>query len=344
MRWIALTGVNGFIGHNLLREFLEQKPQTLNLKVEAVLGADLTGSLERETHAWATAQQNYRFVLAEEILSELARAEDLWDSPPLAVIHNGACSSTTETDPEVFRTLNVESSQQLFHYCSSKKVPFLYASSASVYGDGSCGFSDAVEQNSNYYPMNLYGRSKHQFDTWVLSQKERPPVWFGMRYFNVFGPYEEHKKAQASVLHWGSRQIRESGELKLFKSHREDIADGQQQRDFVSVFDVVRVTLSLLELALQNPDLPERGAFVNVGRGEAATWEETARALFSALGKEVAISYIDMPEQLRAHYQNYTCAELSTLHKLGLTRPFLSLEEGFQKALLQFAENTDSRH
>ena len=220
MRWIALTGVNGFIGHNLVREFLERRPQTLKLDIERVLGADLKTSLDRPTHARATGFENYRFVPAEELLTRLAEAEKEWGGPPVAVLHNGACSSTTETDPEVFRKLNVESSQELFRYCATKQVPFLYASSASVYGDGSKGFSDAIERNADYQPLNMYGQSKHRFDTWALEQESSPPSWFGMRYFNVFGPFEEHKMGQASVLHWGRRQIEQTGRLKLYRSHR----------------------------------------------------------------------------------------------------------------------------
>lgn len=337
MRWIALTGVNGFIGHNLVREFLEQRPQTLNLNIEKVLGLDLPGSLTRETHSRAVAFDHYRFEPADDMLANLARVESEWGSPPLAVLHNGACSSTTETDPEVFRTLNVESSQQLFDYCTQKEIPLLYASSASVYGDGSQGFSDKIERNADFQPLNLYGRSKHQFDSWILQQESRPPTWFGLRYFNVFGPFEEHKKGQASVLHWGRRQIQETGSLKLYRSHRADIADGEQKRDFVSVFDVVRVTLQLLHLALTNPDLKENGLFINVGRGEAATWLETADALFTAMGRATQVEFLDMPPQLRAHYQNFTQADLSTLHSLGLTDRFLTLEEGFSRSLPEMA-------
>lgn len=333
MTWIALTGVNGFIGHNLTLDVLQNSQISPEIKVEQVLGSDLPKSLERDTYRSNTEFVNFRFCLAENFVQELDSWSEQHQSPPLAVIHNGACSSTTETDPEVFRTLNLESSRQLFSYCAKRSVPFLYASSASVYGDGSLGFSDLIEKNGLYSPMNLYGQSKHTFDKWVLQQEQRPPTWFGLRYFNVFGPHEEHKLGQASILHWGGRQIRETGKLKLYRSHRDDIADGEQRRDFVSVFDVIRVTLGLLRLALKRPSLPEQGLFVNIGRGEAATWLETGAALFRAHGLEPAIEFIDMPDQLRHHYQNYTKADLSTLHQLGLREPFLDLEEGFRRAL-----------
>ena len=342
MRWLALTGVNGFIGHNLVLEFLEKQPQTSGLHVDRIVGADLPHTVERSTHGRNVEFSNYEFYPADSILATLEAKEKEFGSPPLAVIHNGACSATTETDPEVFRTLNVESSQELFRYCVKKGVPFLYASSASVYGDGSLGFEDSFEKNAQYSPLNLYGRSKHQFDSWVLEQTERPPTWFGLRYFNVFGPFERHKKGQASIFYWGRDQIEKTGGIKLFRSHRDEIEDGKQRRDFVSVFDVMRVTVGLLKLALTNPELDGNGRFVNVGRGEAATWLETSRALFRALDQPEQISFIDMPNALRQHYQNYTCAELSTLHNLGLTEPFLSLEDGFRKSLVRLGERVRS--
>ena len=313
-------------------ELLENREFALEFPLENVLGADLKASIQRPLHQRNLSLPGFRFCEAKDFLAELTKAEKHNGCPPIAVIHNGACSSTTETDPEIFRTLNVESSQKLFRYCAQKAVPFLYASSASVYGDGSLGFSDKIEKNSSYTPLNLYGKSKHDFDSWLLEQKERPPVWFGLRYFNVFGPFEEHKDKQASVFHWGRHQIRESQEIKLYRSHRDDIAHGEQKRDFVCVFDVVRVTLALLQKALSKPELSHQGRFVNIGRGRAATWLETAEALFQSLEQKSQISFIDMPKQLQEHYQNFTKADLTTLNELGITDSFLGLEEAFRKS------------
>lgn len=335
MKWIALTGVNGFIGHNLVLEILAQAQKSPELQGLRVLGADLPGSIDRATHRRNLDQPGFEYCHAEDFLATLSAWQQRLGSKPLAVIHNGACSSTTETNREVFQKLNIESSQELFKYCAQQQVPFLYASSASVYGDGSLGFSDAIEKNDHYTPMNLYGQSKHNFDKWVLRQATRPSVWFGMRYFNVFGPHEEHKAGQASILHWGGKQIADTGKLRLYRSHRDDISDGEQRRDFVSVFDIVRVTLGLLKLSLSGVLLPEKGCFVNIGRGQAATWIETAEALFAAMEKPCRIEFIDMPVQLQEHYQNYTCADLLTLHELGLTEPFLSLREAFSRSLPQ---------
>lgn len=333
MRWIVLTGVNGFIGHNLLLEFLESGSGTLIPSVDKVVGSDLPTSLGRQTHLRTKDHPRLHFLLADQLLSGLSELEAQWGAPPIAIVHNGACSSTTETDPEVFRTLNVESSQALFRYCASKSIPFLYASSASVYGNGSQGFDDTLELNSQYTPMNLYGRSKHTFDSWVLEQNERPSCWFGMRYFNVFGAFEAHKKSQASILHWGRQQILERGDLRLFKTHLPDLEDGHQKRDFVSAQDICRVTLQLLKLALAGVELSSGGRFVNIGRGEAVTWLDLAGALFAALDREVKIEFIDMPLALREHYQNFTQAQLSTLAELGISEPFLDLPTAMREAI-----------
>lgn len=332
MRWIVLTGVNGFIGHNLLLQFLEGGVSTLVPPVDRVLGCDLPTSLGRETHLRTQGHPHLDFVLAGELGDKLEARVGEW-GPPLAVIHNGACSSTTETDPEVFRTLNLESSQELFEFCARHQLPFLYASSASVYGNGELGFSDRLDRNGQYQPMNMYGRSKHDFDSWVLKQERHPQVWFGMRYFNVYGAFEAHKKGQASIFQWGRRQILDQGTLRLFASHVEGLEDGCQRRDFVAVQDVIRVTLRLLAMALEGHRFPEGGRFVNVGRGQATSWLEMAEALFQALEKPTRIEFIPMPPALREHYQNYTQADLGTLYELGVSEPFLEHAAAFRQAL-----------
>lgn len=338
MTWMALTGVNGFIGHHLALDVLARGLQPLAFpppQVDRVLGLDLMNSQNRPTHQRLMTFDNYGFADAAQTLEALDAATSDWGGPPVAVVHNGACSSTTETDPEVFRVQNVEASQALFNYCAEHQIPFLYASSASVYGDGALGFADDLDSNGRYTPMNLYGRSKHQFDSWVLQQTRRPPIWFGLRYFNVFGAFEEHKQGQASILHWGRRQILENGRLRLFQSHQVGLADGEQRRDFVPVQDVCRVTWGLLHKALQGLQLPGQGAFVNIGRGVATSWIEIGTALFEALGRSPEFEFVPMPKALREHYQNYTKADLTTLHHLGLTEPFLELKVAFESSVDQ---------
>lgn len=343
MDWLALTGVNGFIGHNLARDLLFPCSETYAAqlpRIEALLGIDLPGSEQRANHQRLLGCANYHYESGLDAVAALEERRRVWGSPPLAVLHNGACSSTTVTDPDVFRVQNLEASQALFRYCAAHGIPLLYASSASIYGDGQHGFSDRREAMPHYRPMNLYGQSKYDFDRWVLEQRERPPVWFGLRYFNVFGPFEEHKGSQASIFDWGRRQILESGRLRLYQSHQDGLPHGHQQRDFVSVHDVARVTWQLLKLAEERATWPQdEGCFVNVGRGRAATWLELGTALFEALDRPPAFDFIPMPESLRQHYQNFTQADLGTLHELGLRDPFLSLPQAFRLSLSRLASS-----
>lgn len=333
MTWLALTGVNGFIGHNLALELLFPNPETSAPKVDFVLGIDLATSQGRPTHARLIGVPNYRYSCGLDAAAAIAERTAAWGEPPLAVIHNGACSSTAVTDPKIFAVQNLQASQNLFRYCTRESIPLLYASSASVYGSGSKGFSDSFEDHAKYSPLNLYGRSKYDFDSWVIEQKERPPAWFGLRYFNVFGPFEAHKLGQASIFEWGRQQIQATGRLQLFESHQPGLANGHQKRDFVSVFDVARVTWALLKLIEDGLELPEKGRFLNLGRGEAVTWLDVGGALFDAMGRPAVFDFIPMPEPLRAHYQYYTQADLSALQQLGICAPFLSLRLGFEKSL-----------
>lgn len=318
MPWIVATGVNGFIGTHMVESLLAADPTF------EVLGSDLPRSLKRATAGRFENEARYRFVPREQLLEAIERL----DSPPLAVVHNGACSSTMERDPEVFRVLNVESSQRLWALCTELQIPYLYASSASVYGDGSLGFEDSKERCADYRPLNLYGESKHTFDLWALEQKQAPPVWLGLRYFNVFGPYEEHKGNQASMVLRGFEQIVDRGWVGLFESNDSRYQHGEQLRDFIYVKDVCAVTLELLWKALRRElDIPGNGCFVNLGRGEPVTWLRLIRALFRAVGQEPDIRFIKMPEQLADQYQNYTCAELSTLrNQLAVEHRFADIE------------------
>lgn len=335
MRWLALTGVNGFIGHNLVLDLLASPSNPYAPQVDRVLGIDLLDSEGRPTHQRACALPNYHYESGLDAVGTISKMTALWGELPLAVIHNGACSSTAVTDPEIFRVYNLESSQDLFCYCAQKELPLLYASSASVYGKGEAGFSDTLKANGRYHPLNLYGKSKHDFDRWVLQQATSPPSWYGMRYFNVFGPFEEHKAGQASIFTWGRKQILEKGVLRLFQSQRPDKPDGHQQRDFVAAEDVCRVTWKLLDLALNGHTTASKGSFVNIGRGEAVTWLDLGYALFQALGIPASFEFIPMPKSLVEHYQDFTEADLLTLRGLGIREQFTPLKEAFCHALFR---------
>ncbi len=237
-----------------------------------------------------------------------------------AVYHLGARTDTTESDPEIFNTLNLQYSIRVFQMCSQYAIPLIYASSAATYGDGELGYSDDHQLVPRLKPLNLYGHSKNDFDQWVLGQTETPPFWAGMKFFNVFGPNEYHKGRMASVVFHACRQIKEHGEVTLFRSHKPEFADGEQQRDFVYVKDVVSVMLYLMH-SNASPGI------YNLGTGKARSFNDLVNATFSAMRKTPNIRYIDTPEDIRDKYQYHTCAEMEKLKQAGYTKPFYSLEE-----------------
>jgi ADP-L-glycero-D-manno-heptose 6-epimerase len=239
----------------------------------------------------------------------------------------GACSRTDTTDEAFLKRVNIEYSQKLWDYCTRHGIPFVYASSAATYGDGAHGYDDDEATIQSLEPLNLYGKSKQIFDLWALEQERaghHPPSWAGFKFFNVYGFGERHKGSQASVVLHGADQIQATGNLRLFKSHKEGIADGHQMRDFVAVEDVIEV----LHFAIEKPI--RRGIF-NLGTGNARTFVDLARAVFKSLGKPERIEFIETPIHLRDKYQYFTEARMNRLRSEGYTRPFLSLEEGVAK-------------
>lgn len=242
-----------------------------------------------------------------------------------AIVHLGACSDTTQLDESYLRQVNVEYSQKLWNHATERKLPFIYASSAATYGGGELGYDDREDLIPRLRPLNPYGESKRLFDLWALEQEKaghHPPRWAGFKFFNVYGFGERHKNKMASVVLHAFDQIRERGQVRLFKSHREDIAHGEQKRDFIYVDDVVDV----LHFALSHSDL-KRGIY-NLGSGEARTFLDLVRATFSSLGHPEKIEFIDTPVAIRERYQYFTEANMERLKKAGYTRPFTSLEQG----------------
>jgi ADP-L-glycero-D-manno-heptose 6-epimerase len=242
-------------------------------------------------------------------------------TPLAGVFHLGARTDTTEFDYSVHQRLNVEYSQKVWNYCSDHGVDLVYASSAATYGDGSQGYRDDHSGIDELEPLNPYGVSKNEFDKWALRQTKAPPRWYGLKFFNVYGPNEYHKQRMASVIFHSFNQIRDRGYVELFKSHRADFADGGQLRDFVYVKDVVDVCEWL---SLQ---LPASGIY-NLGTGKARSFEDLARAVFSAMDKEQDIRYIDMPADIRDKYQYFTEADMRKLRSAGYAESFRALEEG----------------
>lgn len=244
---------------------------------------------------------------------------DGWDIE--AVLHLGACSSTTETDVGFLARNNFEYSKTLADWCLNRAKPirFIYASSAATYGDGKQGYRDDHALLPVLRPLNPYGYSKHMFDLWNMRRGQLDRV-VGLKYFNVFGPNEYHKEDMRSMVVKAFEQIRESGTVRLFKSHRPDYRDGQQLRDFLYVKDAVDMTLFFLDAKIP-------GGIYNVGTGQARSWVDLATALFRSIGREPKLEFIPMPESIRDKYQYHTRAEMAKLHAIGYESPVMTLEE-----------------
>jgi ADP-L-glycero-D-manno-heptose 6-epimerase len=257
-----------------------------------------------------------------------------------AVIHLGAISETTATDGDLVVETNFRLSMRLLDWCTANSTPFIYASSAATYGDGAQGFGDdpSLAALRTLRPMNLYGWSKHLFDMAVASRVERreklPPLWAGLKFFNVFGPNEYHKGPMMSVLARRFDDIRGGRTVQLFKSHRQGIADGDQRRDFIYVDDVVRVILWLLAT-------PKVSGLFNVGTGQARSFKDLMLAAYAALGASPAIEYVDMPEAIRNSYQYFTESKVDRLRSAGYNGGFTRLEDAVALYVKEFLNSAD---
>jgi ADP-L-glycero-D-manno-heptose 6-epimerase len=234
------------------------------------------------------------------------------------VLHMGACSSTTETDASFLTRNNLEFTKDLAAWALGQKVRFVYASSAATYGDGSAGMEDDDSQLDKLHPLNLYGCSKHLFDLHAKRAGFLNQI-VGLKYFNVFGPNEDHKGDMRSLVHKSFGQVQTEGVIRLFKSYRSDFRDGKQKRDFLYVKDAVAMTLYLAAM-------PKANGLFNIGSGVARTWLDLAKAVFAALKREPRIEFIEMPETIRDKYQYFTQANLARLRAAGYTAPVTSLE------------------
>jgi len=237
-----------------------------------------------------------------------------------AMIHMGACSSTTETDLDFLMKNNYRYSKRLAEYSLENNIRFLYASSAATYGDASAGYSDDLALIDKLRPLNRYGYSKQLFDLWVLKKQVQDRV-AGFKFFNVYGPNEYHKDDMRSVVNKAYHQIKDSGTVSLFKSYRPDYKDGEQKRDFIYIKDCLDVMWYFL-------DNPEHNGIFNIGSAKARSWNDLASAVFSALGAEKSIKYIDMPDHLKDQYQYFTEATIDKLKETGCPCDFMSLEDG----------------
>jgi ADP-L-glycero-D-manno-heptose 6-epimerase len=309
---ILVTGAAGFIGSAIVKQLNDGG-------VADILICDHFESGEK----WKNLRGlKYDAVVAVADLF----AHPVWKKPGAltAIYHMGACSDTTELDMDFLYRNNTLFSNRLLALAAAKNVPIVYASSAATYGAGEHGYSDDHAGVAALAPLNKYGYSKQLTDEWILRQKKKPKVWFGVKFFNVFGPNEYHKGKMSSVVYQSFNQIRDVGEVKLFRSHRPEYKDGEQLRDFVYVKDVVRAMIELLAAGKKKPSL---SGIYNLGTGEARSFHDLVRATFRAMDQEPKIQFIDMPPELRNQYQYFTQAEMGKLRKALPRFKFLKLED-----------------
>jgi ADP-L-glycero-D-manno-heptose 6-epimerase len=239
------------------------------------------------------------------------------------IVHLGARTDTTEFDKTVFDRLNIGYSIKVWEACVKYGLPLIYASSAATYGDGKQGYDDDHRLIPGLKALNPYGESKNEFDKWALVQPRKPFFWAGIKFFNVFGPNEYHKGRMASVVYHTYNQIRETGRMKLFRSHRPDFKDGEQKRDFIYVMDTVEVMLAMMKTR-KHPGI------YNLGTGQARTFNDLATTVFRAMDLEPSIEYIDTPEDIRDKYQYFTEAKMQKLKNAGYGLEFTPLESAIE--------------
>lgn len=310
---VIVTGANGFIGSAIVWQ--------LNQKGIPVLACVDTVSTTERPELLAKKKFS-RFLLKDQIWNFLELPETIQNTT--WVVHMGANSSTTETNWEHLYENNTMYTQRLFEWCAKHKKGFIYASSAATYGAGELGYSDETD-SEKLKPLNLYGESKVLFDRWAIkhvnAKDTTPPNWYGLKFFNVYGPNEYHKGPMSSVAFKAFHQIKDTGSLKLFNSYNPQYKDGEQMRDFVYVKDV---TEWIVELMGQKP----KSGIYNMGFGKARTWNDLASSVFSAMEKQKNIQYTDMPENIRGQYQYFTEANMNKWLAAGMSAPKWSIEKG----------------
>ncbi len=314
----AVTGAAGFIGARLAARWIKE----CGLNPEELLLVDDVASFDQR--AAVLSQESLRFASkmnAETFLKEF----EAGSFPNLSCLfHMGACSRTDEIRWAYLREINLNYTKKLWHQCSRQGIPFYYAGSAASYGAGDQGYSDNLDP-AKLRPLNLYGQSKSLFDLWAQEQcalGQQPPQWAGFRFFNVYGPFEFHKGSQASVVMHGFLQLRSSGKIRLFKSARPEIKDGEQKRDFIYIDDVVD---TLLEFQRRRPS----NGIYNLGRGRAQSFLDLAQACAATLAIPLVVDWIETPAHLQEHYQYFTEADTKRLVAAEIPiEQFADLNEG----------------
>lgn len=305
---IAITGAAGFIASNVAE--LLNRHGVNNL----VLVDDFSKTEKRRNYEHLTFS---KLVDRDSFIDWIKNNHKDVDF----IIHLGARTDTTEFNYQVFQRLNVDYTINLWKRCAEHQIPLIYASSAATYGMGELGYDDRHDIVPLLKPLNPYGQSKNEIDKYILSQKDQPPFWAGLKFFNVYGPNEFHKDKMASVILHAFHQIQDTGKMKLFRSHNPNYQDGQQLRDFVYVKDVALVIYWLMQ------HRPKNGLY-NVGTGKARSFYDLADNTFKAMGLKTNIEFIDTPIEIRDKYQYFTEANISKLRAVGYDTPFTNLEDG----------------
>jgi ADP-L-glycero-D-manno-heptose 6-epimerase len=305
---IVITGAAGFIGSNMVA-FLNRIGNADIVIVDDFLNEAKSANFSHLRFTEKIQRDNFFLWLDDN------------NKKVEFIIHLGARTNTAEFDISVFDRLNLGYSKQMWNSCSQFNIPLIYASSAATYGDGSLGYNDDHDIILRLKPLNPYGESKNDFDKWALEQNSMPPFWAGLKFFNVYGPNEYHKGRMASVIFHAFNQIRETGKMKLFRSHREGIPDGGQSRDFVYVKDVVSVIYWLFK------NQPPSGLY-NLGTGKARSFLDLTKSTFRAMGIKPDIEFIDTPPDIRDKYQYFTEANMEKIRKAGYEETFYCLEDG----------------
>lgn len=318
-----VTGGAGFIGSNVVKA-LNDRGYTDIIIVDH-LGEELKRrNLARIQFAEYFDKAKFRTMIRQDRVP-----------PASGVFHLGACSSTTETNEAYLTGNNYQYTRDLCEWSLCKGARFVYASSAATYGDGSQGYSDDDAVTPTLHPLNLYGESKQMFDLWALETGAIKQI-AGLKYFNVYGPWEDHKGDMRSLVNKSYDQVVRERKITLFRSYMPEYRDGEQERDFIYVADGVAVTLFLY-------DHPEVSGLFNCGTGKARTWIDLAHALFAAANIPPRIEFIEMPENIRNKYQYHTQARMEKLRDAGYTAPFLSIEEGVRRYVQDYLAHKEEQ-
>jgi len=317
---IVVTGAAGFIGSCLVSKLNQEG------FIDIVIVDDFS---DKEKNKNLEGKKYSKQIHRDDFLKWLRENQRLTQF----VFHIGARTDTTELDKKIFDKLNLNYSKEVWNICVEYGLPLVYASSAATYGLGEYGYDDNHQIVEKLKPLNPYGESKNDFDKWALKQERKPYFWAGLKFFNVYGPNEYHKKRMASVIFHAYNQIAEKGTVKLFRSHNPKYRDGEQLRDFVYVKDVVEVCYFLMHLR-------KHSGIYNLGSGKARTFLDLVNSTFNSLNKTATIEFMDTPADIRDKYQYFTEANMAKLSSIGYDKPFYSLEEGIKDYVQNYLSGT----